>query len=223
MTNDIGPETAPQAPTAGVILAGGRATRMGGNDKGLLTINDRPMILHISEVLHPQVDRLLINANRNQSTYAALTGCPVVSDQPGDLIGDFAGPLAGMAAALAYSDMPYLVAVPCDSPFLAPDLVTRLHQGLNEQQADLAIATLGEKLQPVFVLLSHHLLDSLTDFLESGGRKIIYWYYQHKVAEVDFSDRVQMFENINTPEEQQRIEKQLRQVIKQQLSSPARR
>ncbi len=118
-----------------------------------------------------------------------------------------------MAAALAYSDMPYLVAVPCDSPFLAPDLVTRLHQGLNEQQADIAMATLGQKLQPVFVLLSRYLLNSLQAFLESGGRKIIHWYYQHKVAEVDFSDRAQMFENINTPEEQQRIEKQLQQTI----------
>jgi molybdopterin-guanine dinucleotide biosynthesis protein A len=209
MTSGTGHNAAAPKQTAGVILAGGRATRMGGNDKGLLPINGRPMILHISEILRPQVDRLLINANRNQTTYAALTGCPLVSDH----IGNFAGPLAGMAAALAYTDLPYLVAVPCDSPFLAPDLVTRLHRGLTAQQADIAMATLGDKLQPVFVLLSRHLLDSLTAFLESGGRKIIHWYYQHKVAEVDFSDRAEMFENINTPQEQTRIEQQLRQTV----------
>lgn len=209
MTSGINHNSVASGQTAGVILAGGRATRMGGSDKGLLPINDRPMILHISEILRPQVDRLLINANRNQSTYAALTGCPIINDK----VGDFAGPLAGMAAALAYTDMPYLVAVPCDSPFLAPDLVSRLHSGLQAQQADIAMATLGDKLQPVFVLLSRHLLDSLTAFLESGGRKIIHWYYQHKVAEVDFSDRAEMFENINTPQEQTRIEQQLRQTV----------
>jgi len=209
MTSGISHNAATPGQTAGVILAGGRATRMGGNDKGLLPINSRPMILHISELLRPQVDRLLINANRNQSTYAALTGCPIIHDK----VGDFAGPLAGMAAALAYTDMPYLIAVPCDSPFLAPDLVTRLYQGLQAQQADIAMATLGDKLQPVFVLLSRNLLESLTDFLESGGRKIIHWYYQHKVAEVDFSDRPEMFENINTPQEQTRIEQQLRQTV----------
>jgi len=209
MTSGINHNSVASGQTAGVILAGGRATRMGGSDKGLLPINGRPMILHISEILRPQVDRLLINANRNQSTYAALTGCPIINDK----VGDFAGPLAGMAAALAYTDMPYLVAVPCDSPFLASDLVSRLHSGLQAQQADIAMATLGDKLQPVFVLLSRHLLDSLTAFLESGGRKIIHWYYQHKVAEVDFSDRAEMFENINTPQEQTRIEQQLRQTV----------
>lgn len=194
------------AQTAGVILAGGRATRMGGNDKGLLPINGRPMVCHITELLRPQVDKLLINANRNQSRYAELTGCPVINDE----IGNFAGPLAGMASALACSDQPYLVVVPCDSPFLAPDLVSRLRITLVTQQADIAMATLGDKLQPVFVLLSHRLLGSLQTFLETGGRKLIHWYYQHNVAEVDFSDRAQMFENINTPAEQQRIEQAFR-------------
>jgi len=179
---------------------------MGGRDKGLLPINGRPMIMYISEILRPQVDSLFINANRNHTQYARLTRCPLISDQ----VGHFAGPLAGMAAALAYSPMPYLVAVPCDSPFLAHDLVSRLHRGLQQQQADIAMAMLGDKAQPVFVLLSRHLLDSLVEFLEAGGRKIIHWYYQHKVAEVDFSDRAPMFENINTPQEQARIEEQLR-------------
>jgi len=200
----------PTRQTAGVVLAGGRATRMGGRDKGLLPINGRPMIMYISEILRPQVDSLFINANRNHAAYARLTRCPLISDRISDHVDHFAGPLAGMAAALAYSPMPYLVAVPCDSPFLAHDLVSRLHRGLQQQQADIAMAMLGDKAQPVFVLLSRHLLDSLVEFLEAGGRKIIHWYYQHKVAEVDFSDRAPMFENINTPQEQARIEEQLR-------------
>ena len=149
----------------------------------------------------------MINANRNHAIYAELTGCPLI----GDHIGDFAGPLAGMAAALNYTELPYLVAVPCDSPFLAPDLVSRLYQALQAQQAEIAMAMLNDRPQPVFVLLSRQLLPSLTRFLESGGHKIIDWYYQHRVAEVDFSDRAQMFENINTPQEQDRIEQQLRQ------------
>lgn len=209
MNSGIAPESTDLPPTTGVILAGGLARRMGGHDKGLLEVNGRPMVLHIRDLLRPQVDHLVINANRNHQTYATLTGCPVVCDQ----VGDFAGPLAGMASALSRCQTPYLVAVPCDSPFVAPDLVTRLHWNLQSQQADIALATAGDKLQPVFVLLSRNLLDSLLLFLESGGRKLIDWYYQHVVAEVDFTDRAEMFENINTPEEQQRIERQLRQVI----------
>ncbi|MGD8577145.1 MAG: NTP transferase domain-containing protein, partial [Thiohalophilus sp.] len=91
MSSGIAPEALPH--TTGVILAGGLARRMGGHDKGLLEVNGRPMVLHIRDQLKPQVDQLLINANRNQQTYSALTGCPVISDQ----VGDFAGPLAGMA------------------------------------------------------------------------------------------------------------------------------
>lgn len=207
MNSGIAPESMP--PITGVILAGGLARRMGGHDKGLLEVNGRPMVLHIREQLQPQVEQLLINANRNQQTYSDLTGCPVIGDQ----VGEFAGPLAGMAAALSHSQTPHLVAVPCDSPFLAPDLVQRLHHGLHEKHADIAMATDGEKLQPVFVLLSRSLQQSLLEFLNAGGRKIIDWYYQHNVVEVDFSDRAGMFENINTPEEQRRIEQQLRRAI----------
>ena len=200
MNSGVSPEPLVLPPTTGVILAGGLARRMGGHDKGLLEIAGTPMVRHIHALLQPQVDQLLINANRNQDTYASLTGCEVIGDQ----VGDFAGPLAGMASALSQCTTPYLVAVPCDSPFLAPDLVTRLHRARHAQQADIALATDGDKLQPVFVLLSLDLRDSLLAFLDAG---------QHRVAEVDFADRVEMFENINTPEEQQRIEQQLRQAI----------
>jgi len=206
-TSDFNPDQIPKHEIAGVILAGGRATRMGGQDKGLLLIQGQPMVVRICEILRPQVETLYINANRNQSQYARLTGCPLVSDH----IGHFAGPLAGMAAALNICTLPYLIAVPCDSPFVAPDLVKRLYLSLQQQQAEIAMAMQDGKPQPVFVMLSTHLLPSLTLFLESGGHKIINWYYQHRVAEVDFSDRAEMFENINTPQEQDRIEQVLGQ------------
>lgn len=209
MTSVSDPDPHTRPGIAGVILAGGRATRMGGQDKGLISIQGQPMVVRICEALRPQVDTLYINANRNQSSYSRLTGCTLVSDH----IGHFAGPLAGMAAALNVCTLPYLVAVPCDSPFVAPDLVIRLYQALRQQQAEIAMTMQGDKAQPVFVMLSQHLLPSLTLFLESGGHKIINWYYQHRVAEVDFSDRAQMFENINTPQEQDRIEQMLRQSL----------
>lgn len=196
----------PLSQITGVVLAGGRATRMGGVDKGLLQIDGEAMVSRICRALHPQVGRLLVNVNRNNKQYARLTGCQLVSDD----VGDFAGPLAGIAAALAASESPYLVAVPCDSPFLAADLVGRLYHSLVESQSDIAMAMFEGRPQPVFVLLSRPLLPDLKRFLAEGGRKIIHWYYRYKVAEVDFSDRAEMFENINTPQEQARIEQQLR-------------
>jgi len=205
MTSNIVHKRKHRPEISGVILAGGRGTRMGGEDKGLLQIQGQPMVVRICEALRPQVDVLYINANRNQGRYADLTGLPVIPDQQGH----FAGPLAGIAAALDYSASPYLAAVPCDSPFLAGDLVPRLYSALQKQAADIAMASSGGRLQPVFVLLARRLLPSLLEFLSGGGRKIIYWYYQHRVVEVDFSDHRRMFENINTPQERQRIERDI--------------
>ena len=198
------------AQTAGVILAGGKARRMGGQDKGLVQLNGKAMVTYVANVLKPQVNSVYVNANRNQDTYARLTGLPVISDQ----IGDFAGPLAGMASAMSHSSLPYLVAVPCDSPLLRDDLVERLHEAVKNTQADIALAMHEEKLQPVFVLLKRRLLTSLTSFLNGGGRKIIDWYYDHPVAEVDFSDAPLMFENINTEEDLSRLGSKLRNIDK---------
>ncbi|MGD8568640.1 MAG: molybdenum cofactor guanylyltransferase MobA [Gammaproteobacteria bacterium] len=190
---------------AGVILAGGKARRMGGLDKGLVRLNGKAMVTYIANALKPQVSRVLINANRNQKTYADLTGLSVISDH----IGDYAGPLAGMASAMSYISLPYLVAVPCDSPLLSEDLVIRLYESVTEKQADIAMARHQDKLQPVFVMLKRDLLPSLVDFLTSGGRKIIDWYYIHNVTEVDFSDAPLMFENVNTEQDLSRLGKQI--------------
>lgn len=190
--------------TTGVILAGGRARRMGGEDKGLVNLAGRPMAAWILERLAPQCDTLIINANRNAARYRQL-GAPVIADG----IEDYAGPLAGMAAALATVSTPWIVTVPCDGPFLSPDLVTRLHAARLRDDAELAVAHDGERMQPVYALLPTALNHSLEAFLAAGGRKIDRWYAEHRVALADFSDATDTFVNVNTPEDRDEVEKQL--------------
>lgn len=184
----------------GVVLAGGRARRMGGQDKGLISLGARPMIEYVLESLKPQVGTLVINANRNQARYRAY-GYPVIADT----IGDYHGPLAGMASALAWTDRPYLLTVPCDGPFLPDDLGTRLLGALRAQHAEMAVAHDGNRLQPVFALLDVELLPSLQRYLAAGERKIDRWYGEHRFATADFSDRQEMFLNVNTLEERDSV------------------
>src|SRR5689334_12941925 len=115
-----------------VVLAGGQGRRMGGVDKGLVALDDKPMVAHVIARLAPQVGAIVINANQNIDRYAAL-GHPVVSDE----VGGFAGPLAGLHAGMAYATAPYVVTSPCDSPFLPEDLVARLGQALEREGAKL--------------------------------------------------------------------------------------
>jgi molybdenum cofactor guanylyltransferase len=191
------------ADITGLILAGGRGTRMGGVDKGLALLDDKPMVAHVIARLAPQVNSLIINANRNQSSYAAF-GHPVWPDeQP-----DFAGPLAGLQAGLMHCTSPYLVTAPCDSPYLPHDLVQRLAQTLRSAHADLAVATTIDhndqtiQPQPVFMLLKTGLLTELNDFLLGDGRKIEAWYRHLNYCETLFTD-ADAFRNINTQEQLQ--------------------
>ena len=188
----------------GVILAGGRAQRMGGQDKGLLPLAGRPMVAHAAAALRSQVGALLINANRNVEDYQAL-GYPVVSDD----VGRFFGPLAGMLAAMAVADGDYLLTAPCDSPLLAADYARRMYAALASERAELSVACSGDRLQPVFSLLRTELRDSLRGYLEAGERKIDRWFAAHRMAQADFSDRPDMFRNINTPEELAELEAEL--------------
>ncbi|MEJ2344560.1 MAG: molybdenum cofactor guanylyltransferase MobA [Gammaproteobacteria bacterium] len=188
----------------GVVLAGGRARRMGGLDKGLVPLNGRPMIEYALHALRPQVADIVINANRNHSRYGAY-GYRLIADQ----MGDYSGPLAGMASAMSIVTTPYVVTVPCDSPLIAPDLVERLQQALRAREADLAVAHDGQRMQPVFALLPVRLLDNLREFLAAGERKIDRWYAQHTVALADFSDAGEMFINVNTPEERDAVAAQV--------------
>lgn len=186
-----------------VILAGGMGRRMGGQDKGQLILNGRPLIEYVLEAIQPQVKTILINANRHQAEYARY-GYPVVPD----LLQGYQGPLAGFASGMRVATTPYIVTMPCDGPFSAPDLVVRLATALQNLHADIAVAHDGKRLQPVYALLPTRLLSSLEDFLAAGERKIDRWYAQHNMALADFSDAVNTFRNINTPQDQQRIQKE---------------
>jgi molybdopterin-guanine dinucleotide biosynthesis protein A len=177
----------------GLILAGGQGRRMGGVDKGLQPLRGRPLVAWVLDRLRPQVTEVLINANQNQAAYARL-GCRVIGDE----IGGFAGPLAGLHAGLRANVHPFLVTVPCDSPFLPEDLVRRLHAALVAQHADLAVAKTGDQAHPVFSLVRESLAGHLGAFLESGGRKIDAWYASLEVVEVSFDDEAEAFANINT-------------------------
>jgi len=181
-------------PVTGVILAGGRATRMRGEDKGLVMLRDRPMIRWVLDRLSPQVSKILINANRNKAQYAVF-GHPIVADTTAD----FQGPLAGIAAALAQADTPWLVSVPCDTPLIPLDLVGRFHQRVVLGGARVGAAHDGQRLQPAFTLVHRDLLADLVSYLESGERKIDRWLERHAFRSVDFSDCEEMFLNVNTP------------------------
>jgi molybdopterin-guanine dinucleotide biosynthesis protein A len=185
----------------GVILAGGLARRMGGIDKGLIQFAGKPMVAHVVDRLRPQVDEILINANREIERYADF-GYNVVSDE----IEGFAGPLAGLHRGMCAASNPFVLTVPCDSPFLPNDLASRLMQELVQSNAELAVAKTGAQAHPVFCLCSKNLKAHLESYLQNGGRKIDTWYGTLKVVEVGFDDNPGAFSNINTIEELKSLE-----------------
>ncbi len=194
----------------GLILAGGRGSRMGGVDKGLQNFNGLPLALHSLLRLQPQVGQVMINANRNLSAYESF-GAPVWPD----VLADYAGPLAGFLTGLERCETPYLVSVPCDTPLLPPDLVARLAQALDDANAEIAMAAAPEedgsvRTQPVFCLLRVDLLESLVQFTHGGGRKIDAWTAQHQTVTVAFDqsgDDRRAFYNANTLAELHALER----------------
>ena len=188
------------ADITGLILAGGRGSRMGGIDKGLQPWRGQPLAQQVLQRLRPQVGSVLLNANRNLDIYRQW-GLPVLSDAlPG-----YPGPLAGFLAGLDACATPYLLTVPCDSPLLPTDLAARLGAGLLAQQAHIALPLAGGRLQPVFCLLDATLRDDLRAFVLSGGSKIDAWTARHPTAVVAFDDAA-AFENINTLDDLQRLD-----------------
>jgi molybdopterin-guanine dinucleotide biosynthesis protein A len=181
-------------PVTGIVLAGGQGRRMGGVDKGLQPLHGKTMVEAVLARLVPQVGEILINANQNLETYARF-GHRVVPDA----IGGFAGPLAGLHAGLGAVKSEFAVTVPCDSPFLPLDLVSRLRDKLEQNQ--LAVAKTGDQPHPVFALVRVSVRSNLEAFLSQGGRKIDAWYASLKVVEVQFDDEADAFRNINTREE----------------------
>lgn len=188
----------------GLILAGGRGTRMGTVDKGLQLFRSAPMAWHVMMRLSPQVGYLMINANQNLAPYESF-GAPVWPDE----IQGYAGPLAGLHTGLVHCETEYLATSPCDSPFLPVDLVARLAAGLEEKNADLAVAVTGEgasrQPHPVFCLVKASLLSHLTAYLQSGERKFDKWYSTLTTAEVHF-DNEDAFRNINTMDDLHKFE-----------------
>ena len=190
---------------AGVILAGGQARRMGGIDKGLVSIAGKSMCEVVIERLTPQVGELLVNANRNLDEYQSF-GVNVIEDQfPG-----FLGPLAGLASAMKVTALPWVITAPCDGPFLNNDYVARM-LARTAGNVQIVVAGDAERLQPTFMLSKTNLLDDLTDFLKSGERKIDRWFVRHGYAVADFSDSPDCFVNINTPEDRINAEQRLRE------------
>jgi molybdopterin-guanine dinucleotide biosynthesis protein A len=193
-----------EGEVTGVILAGGRATRLDGLDKGLISLQGRPLLEYVIQQLAPQVDALIINANRNLTRYAAY-GYPVVSDR----IPGYAGPLAGILTALQSIETRYLLCVPCDGPWLPPDLRVRLQAALQSAAAEICCVHDGKRLHPVFALLEQGLDNPLAAYLAQGGRVVQHWYASRRLVPVDFSDCAELFVNINTQEDLQRVTEHL--------------
>ena len=193
-----------QQEITGLILAGGRGMRMGGVDKGLQTLQGKPMILHVIQRLQPQVDRIMINANQNLDRYREFN-FPVCADEKND----YAGPLAGMQAGLIHCDTAYMLTAPCDTPMLPTDLVTQLATALEKSTADIAVANTKQhdriQRQPVFCLMKKTVLTDLTAALERGVRKVDLWLAEKNVVDVVF-DNETAFANINTLEELNHIQ-----------------
>ena len=193
-------------PITAIILSGGRATRMKGADKGLMLLHQKPLIEHVIERLKPQVDEILINANREIAQYQAF-GYNVLQDE----IQEFLGPLAGICQGFQWAKHDYILTVPCDSPLLPLDLAKRLMPALLEHDADIAVALSDNNTHPVFSLSKKSVLPSLTAYLEQGGRRVSSWQKSQKYIEVDFSDFSEAFTNLNTLEDLAALEQKLSQ------------
>jgi molybdenum cofactor guanylyltransferase len=200
----------PAQDITGLVLAGGRGSRMGGVDKGLQNFNGMPLALHTLMRLQLQVGHVIINANRNLSAYESFG-----ADVWPDALPDFAGPLAGFLTGLEHCETAWLATVPCDSPLFPLDLVARLAERAEAEGADIAMASAPEddgqlRTQPVFCLLRRELLESLVQFTHGGGRKIDAWTAQHRTAIVPFDrpgDDPRAFFNANTLDELRRLER----------------
>ena len=187
-----------------IILSGGRATRMNSVDKGLIQLQQKPLIAHVIARLKPQVDEILINANREIMQYEAF-GLPVLQDE--NMV--FLGPLAGFSLGLQHGKHDYVLTVPCDSPLLPLDLAQRLMAALLEHLADIAVASSDSNAHPVFCLMRKTVLPSLMDYLAKDNRKVSTWQKGLRYVEVDFQKSADAFVNLNTFEDLAGLEQRL--------------
>lgn len=180
----------------GIVLAGGLGSRMDGVDKGLMPFRGKPLIAHALARLAPQVDEILISANRNLDRYSAF-GYRVLQDTQDD----HPGPLAGLQRGMEAAAHPWILCVPCDAPFLPLDLVQRMMSAIKVHGARVGFAATRDKTQPVFCLCHRELLSSIAGYLEQGGRKVGEWQRREHAIQVDFDDTPDAFININTLQE----------------------
>ena len=180
-------------PVTGLILAGGEGRRVGGADKGLLDYRGKPLVAHVIERFAPQVDALIISANRNLEDYLDF-GYPVVTDASEERL----GPLAGIAAGLRACETPWLAVCPCDCPQLPLDLVARLQAGAG--RSPLAMAASPGGLHPTFLLCRRALLAGLEATLSQGTRKLRDWCRAQAAVEVPFPADA-AFRNLNNLED----------------------
>lgn len=189
-----------QNTVTGVVLAGGMGRRVLQQDKGLLLFQNKPLVEFALKAMLPLVDEVLISANRNLATYRSF-GYPVISDD----FGHFEGPLAGILRALQQGQGSVYLIVPCDSPLVETQHLQRLLDQLNDD-TEIAVASDGERLHPVFAVIRSYLAKDLESYLLSGERKLQQWFFRHKMVTVDFSASPQMFANLNTLHDLQALE-----------------
>jgi molybdenum cofactor guanylyltransferase len=186
--------------TTGLLLAGGRGSRMGGIDKGMQPFRGEPLALHVLRRLAPQASAMLISANRSIVEYEQM-GAPFGATVIADTLDDYPGPLAGVAAGLRAAQTEFVLTAPCDAPFVVERLGGMLMQALRDANTDIAYAATtdadGARIaHPVFALLRTSLADNLDAWLAAGERKVRAWYASHKAVEVPFRDD-RAFYNIN--------------------------
>lgn len=185
------------------IIAGGQSRRMGGGDKGVKPLQQKMMIAHVAERIAPQCASIVINANSAPDEYRAL-GYPLIEDS----ISGHLGPLAGVLSVLESCSDELVMTLPCDTPLIPTDLVERMHKMLLQSDSDICTVE-ASGLHPIFMLLKRKLAPSIRAYLEAGERRVGYWLKQQKYCVVDFSDQAEAFSNINTPEEFERIGREL--------------
>ena len=175
-----------------VILAGGRSSRINSENKGLMLLNNKPLINYTFDIIKPNVSTILISSNNHFNTYSQYG--LVVAD---DLV-NFQGPLAGISKALSIVTTPYLIVVACDNPFINQVFINRLVHSMSNYQADICVAHDGKKIHPTLALIKTHLKDNLLEFLNKGDRKLSLWFENNHMQKIDFSDHPNIFTNLNT-------------------------
>jgi len=190
-----------------VILAGGKAQRLGGKQKGLLPVQGKPMIQHLTEKFHNKVARLIINANADSDRYLNFADAVVA-----DTLDDFQGPLAGILAGMQNAETCYMLVLPCDVPMVPGDVISMLSTAM-QQDTDVAVVSLQHRLQPVCLLLRTDLVQNLQTALSQGTRKAEDWVRSLRFVQVDDTNREQCYMNVNTADDLQHVESMLHDAV----------